>query len=307
MAVVNNAEHDGGVLGPGAVAWPVTSHPGALVGGLRALIIQSLHPLAMAGVAQHSDYVSRGMQRLQRTAYYVAAGVFGDTETAHQAGRVVRNMHRKVRGTDPVTGRPYSADDPDTQLWVHCVEWHSFLAAYRAFGPSLTAEEEDGYVAEGAEIAALVGTPRERVPKSVGELREYFASVRPMLCVSAPAREAIDFVLGPPMTREYLMVQAPLRVYASAALALVPRDLRRLAGIDRPGAADAAALAAARPWLSTMRLPLVRQYVASVVGSKVRDLHLAAEAEFGPLDRDGMRERRAARSPARAARGTRAA
>jgi uncharacterized protein (DUF2236 family) len=301
MSVVSN-EHDGGVLGPGAVAWPVTSHPGALVGGLRALIVQSLHPLAMAGVAQHSDYATRGLDRLQRTAYYVAAGVFGDTATAHRAGRVVRNMHRKVRGTDPVTGRPYSADDPDTQLWVHCVEWHSFLAAYRVFGPPLTEEEEDRYVAEGVAIAALVGTPPERVPASVAEMRDYFASVRPMLCVSSAAREAIDFVLGPPLTREYLAVQAPLRVYASAALALVPRDLRRLAGVDRPPAVDAAAIAAARPWLSAIRLPLVRQYVSAVVGHKVRDLHLAAEARFGPLDRDAMRERHARLAePSRAA------
>jgi uncharacterized protein (DUF2236 family) len=306
MAVVSNG-HDGGILGPDAVAWPVTSHPGALIGGLRALILQSLHPLAMAGVAQHSDYATRGLDRLQRTAYYVAAGVFGDTETAHRAGRMVQNMHRKVRGTDPVTGRPYSADDPDTQLWVHCVEWHSFLAAYRAFGPPLTDEEEDRYIAEGAPVAALVGAPEERVPKSVHEMREYFASVRPMLCVSSAAREAIDFVLGPPMTREYLAVQAPLRVYANAALALVPRDLRRLAGVDRTRAVDTAAIAAARPWLSAIRLPPVRQYASSVVGHKVRDLHLAAEAAFGPLDRDGMRERHARLTPPRAARGTRAA
>ena len=307
MAVVSHG-HDGGVLGPDAVAWPVASHPGALIGGLRALIVQSLHPLAMAGVAQHSDYATRGLDRLQRTAYYVAAGVFGDTEEAHRAGRMVRNMHRKVRGTDPVTGKPYSADDPDTQLWVHSVEWHSFLAAYRAFGPPLTAEEEDRYLAEGAKIAALVGAPEDRVPASVAEMRDYFASVRPELCVSTEARRAIDFVLGPPLTREYLAVQAPLRVYANAAVALVPSDLRRLAGIERPRAADAAALAAARPWINALRLPLVREYASSVVGRKVRELHLAAEAAFGPLDRDGMRARRAeATSPPREAPGTRAA
>lgn len=84
------AGHDGGVLGHDAVARRVISHPAALIGGLRALMIQSLHPLAMAGVAQHSDYRNRSLERLQRTSYYVAATVFGDTETAESAATRVR-------------------------------------------------------------------------------------------------------------------------------------------------------------------------------------------------------------------------
>lgn len=288
--------HDGGVLGPDAVAWPVVSHPGALIGGLRALIIQSLHPLAMAGVAQHSDYRHRALGRLRRTAAYVAAGVFGDTATAHEAAARVRGVHAKVRGTDPVTGRPYSADDPDTQVWVHCVEWHSFLAAHRVFGPPLTAEEEDRYIAEGVRIAALVGTPPERVPASVAEMRAYFAAVRPQLRVSASAREAIGFVLRPPLTRELAPVQVPLRVYSGAALALVPGDLRALAGVDRSRAADAAAITAARPWVGGLRLPGLRELAAWAVGSEVGALHRAAEARFGSLGVEGMRER--GRAPA---------
>ena len=295
MSVVTEApesvEHDGGILGPTAVAWAVASQPGALIGGLRALILQALHPHAMAGVAQHSDYKTRGLNRLQRTAYYVAAGVYGDTATAQRAGRTVQNMHKKVVGIDPITGDPYSANDPETQVWVHCVEWHSFLAAYRVFGPPLTAAEEDSYIAEGVPVAALVGTPPEMVPASVQEMRDYFAAVRPRLCVSEASRQAIDFVLNPPLTRDYLAVQAPLRVYANAALALVPRDLRKLAGIDRPRAVDNAALALARPWLASLRLPLVRKYAANVVGPKVGELHREAERLFGDISIDGVRER----------------
>lgn len=290
MAVVTDA----GVLGPTAVAWPVVSHPGALIGGLRALIVQSLHPLAMAGVDQHSDYRNRALQRLQRTAQYVAAGVFGDTATAEAAGERVKRMHRKVRGTDPVTGRPYSADDPETQVWVHSVEWHSFLAAHRVFGPPLRPDEEDRYIAEGVPIAALVGTPPELVPASVAEMREYFASVRPELRMSPSAKQAIDFVVRPPLTRELLPYQAPLRVYSNAALALVPHDLRRLAGIDRPRALDAAAIAAARPWLAALRVPALRDVGSRVVGSEVRRLHVAAAERYGPLTVEAMRERSAA-------------
>lgn len=271
-----NGTHDGGVLGPGAVSWTVVGHPGALIGGLRALVIQSLHPLAMAGVAQHSDYRNRALDRLRRTSAYVAAGVFGDTATAEKAAGRVRRMHARVRGIDPVTGRAYSADDPETQVWVHSVEWHSFLAAHRAFGRPLSPEDEDRYFAEGVRIAALVGTPPEIVPDSVRAMRDYFASVRGQLCVSAPARDAMDFVLHPPVTRELLPYQAPLRVFANAAHALVPRDLRRLAGIDRPRALDAAAIAAARPWLAAMRLPGARTLAAQVVGGDPVQLQQAA-------------------------------
>src|SRR3954471_21699708 len=107
---------DRGLLGPDSVAWKVVGHQVSLVGGLRSLIIQSLHPLAMAGVAQHSDYRNRALDRLRGPAYYVAATTFGDLQTAHAAAARVRRIHSQVRGIDPVTGRPYSADDPDTQL-----------------------------------------------------------------------------------------------------------------------------------------------------------------------------------------------
>jgi uncharacterized protein (DUF2236 family) len=213
------ADADFGLLGPDSVTWTVLSHPFALVGGLRSLIVQSMHPLAMAGVAQHSDYKNRQLDRLRRTSYYVAATAFGDTATARAAAERVRRLHRRVKGIDPVTGARYSAGDPETLLWVHAVEWHSFLAAYRAYGGSrLTPADEDRYIAEGAPIAALLGCPEEIVPKSVAEMRDYFESVRPRLCVSDAAREAIDSVLNPPLRNtELLPYQAPLRVLARAA------------------------------------------------------------------------------------------
>jgi uncharacterized protein (DUF2236 family) len=269
--------HDG-YLGPDSVAWRVVGHPVSLVGGLRALIVQSLHPLAMAGVAQHSDYRHRSLDRLRRTAYYVTATVFGDRATADAAAARVRRIHERVRGIDPVTGGAYSAGDPETQLWVHCVEWHSFLAAYRAYGGRLTAAEQDRYHAEGARVAPLVGLPESMVPRSTAEQREYFASVRSRLCISEPAREAIEFVLNPPMTRELLAFQIPLRLVARAALATVPRDLRRVAGIDRPRALDAATVAAVRPAAALLTLPLLRDAPSLVLGRETRAVALAARA-----------------------------
>jgi uncharacterized protein (DUF2236 family) len=261
------------------VAWKVIGHPVSIVGGLRALIVQSLHPLAMAGVAQHSDYAKRPIDRLRRTAYYVTATTFGDRATADAAARHVRNVHKKVRGTDPVTGQAYSADDPDTQLWVHCVEWHGFLAAYRAYGGRLTASEQDRFHAEGAVVAPLVGVREADVPRSVAEMREYFASVRPQLCISQPAREAIDFVLKPPLTRDLLPFQVPVRLVARAALATIPRDLRRMAGVDQPSVLDTATVMAVRPAAALLTLPLLRDAPSLVLGEQTRAVTLSAREQ----------------------------
>lgn len=210
-----------------------------LIGGMRALIIQSLQPLAMAGVFQHSDFRDKPLNRLRRTAQYVATTTFADTETARAAGAHVRKIHAHIRGTDPVTGRAYSAEDPETLLWVHCVEVHSFFCAYRAYGGRISPEDQDRYFAESARTAALVGVAEDDVPASRGEMGEYFERMLPSLCVSVAAKEAIDFVVAPPITRDLLPFAPALRVTSAAAVGLVPRHLRRLAGIDRPRAIDA--------------------------------------------------------------------
>jgi uncharacterized protein (DUF2236 family) len=258
---------DQGLFGPGSVTWRVVGHQASIVGGLRSLIIQSLHPLAMAGVAEFSDYRRRPLLRLQRTSRYVAATTFGTTSQAEDAAAAVRRIHKRVRGVDPVTGRSYSADDPATQVWVHTVEMHSFLAAFRVFAGGLSSEEEDRFFAENVRVASLVGTPADMVPASLADVRAYFASVRPELRISDAASDAIRFVLRPPLgSRELLPLQLPMRTLSSAALALVPRDLRRLAGIDRSPLIDGAAIAAARPLVTALRLPLGRDVYAAVVG-----------------------------------------
>jgi uncharacterized protein (DUF2236 family) len=266
------AEHDG-LLGPDSVAWRVLDHPAALIGGLRALIVQSLHPLAMAGVAQHSDYRRRPLERLRRTAYYVGATAMGDTATATAAAERVKKVHKRVHGVDPVTGREYSAGDPHTQVWVHTVEWHSFLAAYDVFGTRLSDAQRDQYMAEGVRIAALLDTPEDMVPASVAQVREYFERIEPELCVSADAREAIRFVVNPPITRELLPYWAGFRLLGQTAVAIVPRSLRRLAGIDRPRAVDAAAIAAVRPIVMATRLPGMRDLLGAALGDDVKAVH----------------------------------
>src|SRR5207248_11696608 len=113
-----------------------------LIGCMRALLIQALHPLAVAGVEQHSDYRANPWGRLQRTVDYVLTTTYGTQEEAEAAGRVVQAIHERVNGTDPVTGRRYSAEDPELLLWVHTVEVHSFLSAYRRYGSARLTDDD---------------------------------------------------------------------------------------------------------------------------------------------------------------------
>jgi uncharacterized protein (DUF2236 family) len=257
---------DPGLFGPGSVTWRVHSHPAMLIGGLRALMLQALHPHALAGVVQHSDFRERPMHRLRQTATYVSTTTFGTTAQAQEAGARVRRVHQHINGMDPVTGTRYSAEDVDTLLWVHCVEVHSFLAAVRTYGMRLSDDDQDAYLAESARVAELVGIPTERVPPSRADMREYFDAMLPRLCVSWEAKRTIDFVVAPPLTRDLLPFAAPLRIVASAAVGLIPRHLRRLAGIDRPRLADATTYAtvgtAVRVLAPALRLPVGRLLAA---------------------------------------------
>src|SRR3954470_4485851 len=179
MAPCGNAEDVSEMMfAPDSVTWQVHADPSMLIGGMRALLVQALHPLAMAGVEQHSDYRADPWGRLQRTAEYVMTTTYGTEEEARQAGRVVQAIHKRVRGTDPVTGKTYSAEDPDLLVWVHAVEVHSFLMAYRRYGAGrCTDDDADQYVAEQVGTASLVGLDPALVPASVAALRDYFQSV----------------------------------------------------------------------------------------------------------------------------------
>jgi uncharacterized protein (DUF2236 family) len=254
---------DRGLFGPGSITWRVHSNPVMIVGGLRALLIQALHPLALAGVTQYSDYQSDPMRRLRGTSAYVHAVTFGDTTTAHAAAARVKRLHKRVEGVDGVTGQPFSARDPDTLLWVHCVEVHSFLAGYRAYGGRLSDSEQDRYLAEQVAVAELMEIPTAMVPDSLDDYRAYFAGVLPELCSSPDAEATIAFVCRPKLPGGRL--QAPfapvLRVLGSAATALVPRSLRAIAGLPdrdlRTLPAAATVVLAARALIASRRVPWI--------------------------------------------------
>src|SRR5438270_59415 len=201
IACCGNAEGmDEGMFGPDSVTWRLHSDPSMLIGGMRALLVQALHPLAMAGVEQHSDYRADPWGRLQRTVEYVMTTTYGTEDEARRAGQVGQAIHKRVRGTDPVTGKTYSAEDPDLLVWVHAVEVHSFLIAYRRYGSGpCTDKHADRYLAEQVGTATLVGLGRALVPASVADLRDYFQSVDEELRPSPYSRDAAKVVLNPPL------------------------------------------------------------------------------------------------------------
>jgi uncharacterized protein (DUF2236 family) len=206
---------DLGWFGPDSVAWRVHADLSTLIGGLRALLYQTLHPLAMAGVADHSDYRRDPWGRLHRTSRFVAATTYGTSEAARAAVEQVCQVHSKVRGVAP-DGRSYSADTPDLLTWVHATEIDSFLVAYRRYGPApITDDDADRYVAEMAVVAHAFGA--DPVPTTRAELAEILASYE--LDATSQAREAARFLMFPPMP---LTMRPVYALIAAAAVELLP-------------------------------------------------------------------------------------
>jgi uncharacterized protein (DUF2236 family) len=192
------------------------------VGGLRALLFQSLHPLAMAGVAEHSDYRDDPWGRLQRTADFLAATTYGPAAEAERAVARVRSVHAHVTGTAP-DGRPYAANDPHLMRWVHVAEVDSFLTTNRRYAADpLVGAERDEYVRQMAVIARALGVPAP--PESVRALGDQIRAFRPELRGTREARDAARYLLlQPPM---HAAVRPMYTILGSAAVALLPRWAR---------------------------------------------------------------------------------
>jgi uncharacterized protein (DUF2236 family) len=221
---------DDGFFGPASVTWKMSSDIAGPVAGLRSLMVQALHPLAMAGVDQHSDWRRDPVGRLAATSTYVTTVSFGERAAAERVSERVRRIHEHVRGTDPETGRPYAASDPALLLWVHAALVESSLTVGRLFGMPLSPQDSDRYVAEMVVAAELVGVPTELVPSTVAELDSYIASVRPELRCTQAARESMAYLLDPPgLDEDIAEIWQDVRYAAVAAL---PDWAREMYGYD---------------------------------------------------------------------------
>ena len=192
------------------------------VGGLRALLLQSLHPLAMAGVAGHSGFRGDPWGRLQRTSYFLAVTTFGPAEYADETIAKIKKVHRGVRGT-AADGRPYSASDPHLLRWVHIAEIDSFLRAHQRYGRKpLDQAGRDGYVADTARVARELGVLDP--PETEAELADQIRKYRPELTGTPEARATARFLLfNPPLP---IPARVPYAVLGAAAVELLPRWAR---------------------------------------------------------------------------------
>ena len=200
----------------------VHSDASMFIGGIRALLLQSLHPLAMAAVDQHSGFRGDPWGRLQRTSTFLAETTFGTEEMAKRAVDIVHAVHKRVVGTAP-DGRPYEANDPHLLLWVHIAEIDSFLTAYDRYGDrTLTPSQRDTYVAQTAHVARMLGA--EEPPTSVAELEACMDRFRPELRTTEAARRTARYLLiHPPVS---LALRPGYTMLCAAAVGLMPRWTR---------------------------------------------------------------------------------
>jgi uncharacterized protein (DUF2236 family) len=232
VSAVPDHPQDDGFFGPASVTWRVAADLSAPVAGLRSLLMQALHPLAMAGVDQHSDWRRDPVGRLAATSAYEATVTYGDRASATQVAERVRAIHTRVRGVDPVTGRAYAAGDPALLLWVHAALVDSALAAGTLFGTPLAAADADAYVGEMRIAAELLGVPHEIIPASVAELERYVASVRPELRGTPAAAESMGYLLDPAgLDSDIAELWQDLR---EAAIATLPDWARQEYGYPAP-------------------------------------------------------------------------
>jgi uncharacterized protein (DUF2236 family) len=213
---------DPGLFGPRSVAWRVLADPSMLLAGMRGLLVQALHPLAMAGVDRRSDYRGDPWGRLARTSRFLAVTTYGSAADARRQIAAVRAVHRRVRGVAP-DGRPYDASDPHLLTWVHICEVDCFLRAHQRYGAApLSAAEADEYVAQTARVATALGATA--VPATVAELAAALAAYRPELASTAAARATARYlVVTPPLPAALRPAYLPI---AAAAVGLLPRWAR---------------------------------------------------------------------------------
>ncbi|MFE6280923.1 oxygenase MpaB family protein [Streptomyces sp. NPDC057877] len=189
---------DPGLFGPHSVTWQVHADPMMWIAGVRALYLQALHPRAVRGVMQNSDFRRDAWGRLMRTASFVGTTTYGTTDAAERAGARVRKIHRMLGATDPATGERYPVDEPALLLWVHCAEVDSYLHVQRRSGYPLGDQDADRYLAEHRVSARLVGLDPDTVPASRAALAAYFERVAPELAAGDDAREVDAFLRRPP-------------------------------------------------------------------------------------------------------------
>jgi uncharacterized protein (DUF2236 family) len=239
-----------GFFGPDSVTWRIHTDPSYAVGGLRALMLQALHPVAMDGVARNSaGFRDEWWMRMTRTGQYVETVTFGTRTEARRMAARVRGLHRQLSGVEETTGRAYRVDDPDLLLWVHNCAVDSLLSTALRAGLPLSAQDADSYVLEQVAAARLVGVAEEDAPRTVADLDAYFEAIRPDLALTPAASDGVRRLFVPPM-KGWVQVLTPARpawgTFVSLGFATLPVWARQMFSMPGLSLTDSAATAALR-------------------------------------------------------------
>ena len=221
---------DPGLFGPSSVSWRVHRETTVLFGGARALLMHAAHPLVIAGARETGFYERNPWRRLERTLMLTYSLTFGPREEALAAAERINEVHRRVRGVDPVTGKPFDAMDPDLLLWVHACLVDSALLFERLTVGRLSSEERERFHREQMAGAELLGLPRQRIPPTVAELGTYIDRVvaGDDLMVTDASRRVAALVRTPPSEAEWRPV---LRAVSWWAFGTLPVRLRSMYGV----------------------------------------------------------------------------
>ena len=252
-----------GLFAPSSITWKIHSDPAMLIGGIRALFQQALHPQAMAGVAEHSNFREDAWGRLQRTGDYVSTLTFGTPAQANQLSARVRKIHSQL-----------GLDDPKLLLWVHMAMVDSFLDVAVRSGLTLSDAERDQYVAEMVLFAQAVGIAESNVPKNVVEMKNYFIDISPELSASDDAKRAALFLTIPPLPTAVRFATPAAPAWAAVAAlagASLPNWARALYGWPTlPGQGIATDIAMTALRKSLLVLPFEGLLPPVLVEAKIR-------------------------------------
>lgn len=231
-------EVDYGFFGPDSPTWKVWTAPTAVIGFQRSVVLEHFDPDLTAAVADVNGIYADPRGRLDHTFAYFLIAAVADSRMAIESSEHLMKVHAKATGIEPIRGKRYSANNPDSQLWIHVTGWHSVLKCYEVFGPGpLSAAAEQRYWAE-CKIAAELQTCRQSdVPTSRAKVRAYFAEMRPKLATSERAHRGMHYLLHTPLDRGPKL-WAGSRLVAPAAIATLPQWMRTTGGFDHPGIVD---------------------------------------------------------------------
>ena len=269
-----------GGFSPDSAIWKISLEWVLMLGGGRALLLQAAHPLALAGIVEHSDYTAGPWARLERTMDAVWTAVYGDPADAERIGRRVRAIHGKINGTlkrrmGPFpAGTPYDARDPELLMWVHATLVDTALLMYRTYVGPLSLDEQEAYYQDMKHLARLFGTPDEAIPPTYPDFAAWWRGMleSERICVTPEARDVAATVLRPPLP---LVARPAWEVLNFASVGFLPSKLRRGYGFTWTPA-HRALLAASAETVKRALLPLMPDPVRALPGARSAERSMAA-------------------------------